>query len=36
MLDDGRRSAYFADRSILLALIATSKAPENFRFGMFT
>jgi ABC-type amino acid transport substrate-binding protein len=33
MLDDGRTSAYFADRSILLALIATSKAPEKLRLA---
>jgi ABC-type amino acid transport substrate-binding protein len=33
MLDDGRTSAYFADRSILLALIASSKAPEKLRLS---
>jgi ABC-type amino acid transport substrate-binding protein len=33
MLDDGKTSAYFADRSILLALIATSKAPEKLRLA---
>ena len=31
MLDDGKISAYFADRSILLGLIANSKAPERLR-----
>ena len=31
MLDDGKISAYFADRSILLGLIANSKAPEKLR-----
>jgi ABC-type amino acid transport substrate-binding protein len=29
MLDDARISAYFADRSILVTLIRTSKMPEN-------
>ncbi|HME25184.1 MAG TPA: amino acid ABC transporter substrate-binding protein [Acetobacteraceae bacterium] len=33
MLDDGKTSAYFADRSILLALIANSKAPGNLRLS---
>jgi ABC-type amino acid transport substrate-binding protein len=33
MLDEGKTSAYFADRSILLALIANSKAPEKLRLA---
>ena len=33
MLDDGTTSAYFADRSILLALLANSKAPQNLRLS---
>jgi len=33
MLDDGKASAYFADRSILLALIPTSKAPDKLRLA---
>jgi ABC-type amino acid transport substrate-binding protein len=33
MLDDGKTSAYFADRSILLALLASSKAPANLRLS---
>jgi polar amino acid transport system substrate-binding protein/glutamate/aspartate transport system substrate-binding protein len=33
MLDEGKTSAYFADRSILLALIATSKAPAKLRLA---
>ena len=33
MLDDGKTSAYFADRSILLALLANSKAPANLRLS---
>jgi ABC-type amino acid transport substrate-binding protein len=32
-LDGGKTSAYFADRSILQALIATSKAPEGLRLS---
>jgi polar amino acid transport system substrate-binding protein/glutamate/aspartate transport system substrate-binding protein len=31
MLDAGKTSAYFADRSILLSLLAASKAPTNLR-----
>ena len=33
MLDGGKTSAYFADRSILLALIASSKAPDKLRLA---
>ena len=33
MLDDGKTSAYFADRSILLVLIANSKSPEKLRLS---
>lgn len=33
MLDGGTTSAYFADRSILLALLANSKAPQNLRLS---
>jgi len=33
MLDDGKASAYFADRSILLALIPKSKAPDKLRLA---
>ena len=33
MLDNGKTSAYFADRSILLALLANSKAPANLRLS---
>jgi ABC-type amino acid transport substrate-binding protein len=33
MLDDGKISAYFADRSILLFLIKDSKAPEKLRLS---
>ena len=33
MLDDGKISAYFADRSILLFLIKDSKAPEKLRLA---
>jgi ABC-type amino acid transport substrate-binding protein len=33
MLDDGRISAYFGDRSILLFLIKDSKAPEKLRLA---
>ena len=33
MLDDAKISAYFADRSILMALIANSKAPDKFRLA---
>ena len=33
MLDNGRVSAYFADRSILLGLINSSKAPERLRIS---
>jgi polar amino acid transport system substrate-binding protein/glutamate/aspartate transport system substrate-binding protein len=33
MLDGGKTSAYFADRSILLALLANSKAPANLRLS---
>ena len=33
MLDDGKISAYFADRSILLGLLAKSKAPEKLRIS---
>ena len=32
-LENGKTSAYFADRSILMALIASSRAPENFRLA---
>jgi ABC-type amino acid transport substrate-binding protein len=32
-LEGGKTSAYFADRSILMALIANSKAPENLRLS---
>ena len=32
-LEAGKTSAYFADRSILLALIANSKAPEKLRLA---
>ena len=33
MLDDGKISAYFGDRSILLYLIRQSKAPEKLRLA---
>jgi ABC-type amino acid transport substrate-binding protein len=33
MLENGKTSAYFADRSILMALIANSKAPEKLRLA---
>lgn len=33
MLDEGKTSAYFADRSILSALLASSKAPEKLRLS---
>jgi ABC-type amino acid transport substrate-binding protein len=33
MLDEGKTSAYFADRSILSALLANSKAPEKLRLS---
>ena len=33
MLDSGTTSAYFADRSILLALLANSKAPQNLQLS---
>jgi ABC-type amino acid transport substrate-binding protein len=33
MLDEGKTSAYFADRSILSALLANSKAPEKLRLA---
>jgi len=33
MLDDGKTSAYFADRSILLALLANSKAPRDLKLS---
>jgi len=33
MLDDGKISAYFGDRSILLFLIKQSKAPDRLRLG---
>ena len=33
LLENGKTSAYFADRSILMALIANSKAPENLRLS---
>jgi polar amino acid transport system substrate-binding protein/glutamate/aspartate transport system substrate-binding protein len=33
MLDAGKISAYFADRSILMALITNSKAPEKLRLS---
>jgi len=33
MLDEGKVSAYFADRSILLFLIKDSKAPEKLRLA---
>jgi polar amino acid transport system substrate-binding protein/glutamate/aspartate transport system substrate-binding protein len=33
MLDDGKITAYFADRSILLFLIKDSKAPEKLRLA---
>ena len=33
MLDGGKTSAYFADRSILLALIANSKSPGKLRLA---
>jgi ABC-type amino acid transport substrate-binding protein len=33
MLEDGKISAYFADRSILVFLIKDSKAPEKFRLA---
>lgn len=33
MLDDGRISAYFADRSILMFLLQRSKAPEKLTIG---
>jgi ABC-type amino acid transport substrate-binding protein len=33
MLDEGKTSAYFADRAILLALIGTSKAPAKLRLA---
>ena len=33
LLENGKISAYFADRSILMALIADSKAPENLRLS---
>jgi ABC-type amino acid transport substrate-binding protein len=33
MLEGGKTSAYFADRSILMALIANSKAPENLKLA---
>jgi polar amino acid transport system substrate-binding protein/glutamate/aspartate transport system substrate-binding protein len=33
MLDEGKASAYFADRAILLALIGTSKAPAKLRLA---
>jgi ABC-type amino acid transport substrate-binding protein len=33
MLDDGKISAYFADRSILLFLIRDSKAPEKLKLA---
>jgi polar amino acid transport system substrate-binding protein/glutamate/aspartate transport system substrate-binding protein len=33
MLDDSKISAYFADRSILMALISNSKAPGNLRLS---
>jgi len=33
MLDGGKVSAYFADRSILLVLIANSKAPDKLRLA---
>jgi ABC-type amino acid transport substrate-binding protein len=32
-LENGKTSAYFADRSILMALIANSKAPEKLRLA---
>lgn len=35
MLDDGRISAYFADRSILMFLIASSKDPSKLFLGNF-
>jgi ABC-type amino acid transport substrate-binding protein len=33
MIDSGKISAYFADRSILLGLIPNSKAPEKLRLA---
>ena len=33
MLEAGKTSAYFADRSILMALIASSKSPEKLRLS---
>ena len=33
MLDEGKISAYFGDRSILLFLIKQSKAPDKLRLG---
>ena len=33
LLESGKTSAYFADRSILMALIASSKAPEALRLS---
>jgi ABC-type amino acid transport substrate-binding protein len=33
LLENGKTSAYFADRSILMALIVNSKAPENLRLS---
>jgi ABC-type amino acid transport substrate-binding protein len=33
MLDEGKTSAYFADRSILSALLANSNAPEKLRLA---
>jgi len=33
MLDSGKVSAYFADRSILLVLLANSKSPEKLRLS---
>ncbi len=33
MLDEGKISAYFGDRSILLFLIKDSKAPEKLRLA---
>jgi ABC-type amino acid transport substrate-binding protein len=33
MIDSGKTSAYFADRSILLGLIANSKAPDKLRLA---
>ena len=33
MLDDGKISAYFGDRSILLFLVRDSKAPDKLRLA---